>query len=135
MSQVPTRSSTSSTSSMQEERCWGNGGTSFDSHQNSMRQRASSMTSAFSRPHHNASISLSSYSSPSSRRYSSASDISESGSTAGEGGDVRNSYYQVCLLHKSDRNSPLKCLSSPSMNFLNLFSKHVILSTENERKK
>ena len=97
MSHMPSRLSTSNTSSIQDERLWGNGGDSYNSEQNSIRQRASSMSSAFhSRSRPTISASLSAYSSPMSRRYSSASScdtISEPG--AGDGTDMRNSYYQV----------------------------------------
>ena len=96
MSHMPSRKSTSNISSTQEERLWGTGGNSYNSEQNTIRQRASSMTSAFpSRSRPTMSASLSAYSSPLSRRYSSASSDTISEPGTGDGTDMRNSYYQV----------------------------------------
>merc|ERR1712062_397977 len=74
MSQMPYRRPTSNSVSTQDGSNWGSGNSSFNSQQNQIRQRASSMTSAFpSRSHSAASSNLSSaYSSPLARRYSSA---------------------------------------------------------------
>ena len=99
MSQMPSRSSTSNTASSQDERFWGKGVNNYSNQQNTIRQRASSMTSAFparSRP--GASAPLSAYSSPLARRYSSASSDTISEPGAGDGTDMRNSYYQVDII-------------------------------------
>ena len=97
MSQMPSRRPTSNNVSNQDGSIWGNGSSNFNNTQNQIRQRASSMTSAFpSRSRSGASSNLSSaYSSPLARRYSSASSDTISEPGTGDGTDMRNSYYQV----------------------------------------
>ena len=101
MSQMPSRRPTSNSVSNHDGGVlWGGGGPSFNNQQNQIRQRASSMTSAFpSRSRSAASSSLSSaYSSPLARRYSSASSDTISEPGTGDGSDMRNSYYQVLIV-------------------------------------
>ena len=103
MSQMPYRRPTSNSVTTQDGSNWGSGNSNFSSQQNQIRQRASSMTSAFpSRSHSATSSNLSSaYSSPLARRYSSASSDTISEPGTGDGTDMRNSYYQVNIDDKS----------------------------------
>ena len=133
MSQMPSRRPTSNNVWNQDGSIWGNGSSNFNNTQNQIRQRASSMTSAFpSRSRSGASSNLSStYSSPLARRYSSASSDTISEPGTGDGTDMRNSYYQVQEINLFFSYKVFAKIVYQLYKLLFIFS----IISENERKK